>query len=399
MTSAKMKYKNKFAEEAFAKYTPSVFIVGSPLQLLCAIEAIREFKIETYYFVFTLDYEAPRNQQIFEMAEYYNLKSYDIHWLRIEPYRDVPNVIKSIGQKFARIFIGDYYMTYCHYLAEQYAKPNSIIIYVDDGMSSILCFNGLGKIHKPTNWRKRLNWYRNRIVGRSKLIKELERKQIYDSNCFFTLFSDIETKHFALYPNTFRHLLESSKLDGGKREDVVIIIGLAISVQADELLRIPEYEIESIVWNNLSEIKQSYPSTRIVYIPHGRDNNNNVPQFCSMLGIEYMRLNEPIESFMIKSDMNPLALYGFGSSALLTLHRFFSSAKAVNWKFVTTKKGSLDKIDKTIKKYYEKSGIIEKKILLKKGGGENTGKSQFIENILSLWELLRDKMTGYKYKK
>ena len=49
---------------AFQIGTSSVFIVGSPFQALCAIEAIRHFAIDNYEVLLTILKRSPRDDQV-----------------------------------------------------------------------------------------------------------------------------------------------------------------------------------------------------------------------------------------------------------------------------------------------------------------------------------------------
>ena len=58
---------------AFAKQIPSVFVISSPLQLLCDIEAIRVFEISDYKIVVNVRKNV-RFEQVRTILHYYGLK-------------------------------------------------------------------------------------------------------------------------------------------------------------------------------------------------------------------------------------------------------------------------------------------------------------------------------------
>ena len=59
---------------AFKEGVPSLFILTSPLQVICALEAINKFKIKDYQVVLVL-VDDVRNSQVFELC-----KQFGIHY-------------------------------------------------------------------------------------------------------------------------------------------------------------------------------------------------------------------------------------------------------------------------------------------------------------------------------
>ena len=68
----------KNEETVFSKHTPTAFIVVSPLQLLCAIEAESEFEIQDCVYVVVLRPNWPRNKQMLTMARSFKLNFVEV---------------------------------------------------------------------------------------------------------------------------------------------------------------------------------------------------------------------------------------------------------------------------------------------------------------------------------
>ena len=60
--------------DPFSMSTPSVFVVWSPFQILCAVSAIRQFAIKDYLLLVRLYKGDARNQQILNILNKYELR-------------------------------------------------------------------------------------------------------------------------------------------------------------------------------------------------------------------------------------------------------------------------------------------------------------------------------------
>lgn len=357
--------KKKSVENiAFSKYTPSAFFVRSPFQLLCAIEAIRDFSISEYRIVFVCNegFEK-RNNQMRSMAinmgveyDYYTSSQYSFERLA----SDIDS--SEIGEcnKYSRIFIGDYYILSMLELSIKYATKRAILLYMDDGNSSITLLQGIRRDDRPSNWQNYFQWYKN-VYKKEKskrldLYKKLERRGIVCSNCFYTIYSDIKSKKFILYPNKLNGLAEQFSEIKSKSK-MLYIVGPAIEAYAKQN-RIRIVDVESIMWNKLSELRLGYPDNEIVYIPHGRDENKYIMEFCQILNIEYKPIDEIIEYYLVKSYSAPYAVYGINSTALLNIKRIYPNAIVVNWFLDKKYNNSFYSFFRTVAVYYKKNGII-----------------------------------------
>ncbi len=356
-------HKNIKNRIEFAKVTPSCFLVMSPFQILCALEAIAEFDIHDFKFVYVMNSEfIQRNEQMRLMAHQMQFQ-YDEYDMKEISYNDF---IKSEGifsahkkGKYDRIFIGDYYATFLLMLSVLYASDSATLLYTDDGNSSISILQGKPRDNRPMGWKQQLTWYKNVYKVQQKERNEVQNRLceagVKCTNSFFTIYSDVKTKLFSIYPNHLCHL--SDRITTKQAENqVVIIVGAALSAYAAQN-RIEEIELEAITWKQLSNIRARHADMDIVYIPHGRDTNLNVPHFCDILHMSYQRIEEPIEYYLLKSGMQPKYIYGFNSTALLNLKRIFSAAQVSNWFIEKEYDNSYYKFFNEVRKYYEQNGI------------------------------------------
>lgn len=394
-----MSSHKKYVDKAFAKQLPSAFIVASPFQLLCAIEAIHEFEIEKYRIAFILERNSPRNQQMYAMAKKYGIE-YDVYWMGegLQDYNthtgDFANDEKNA---YARIFIGDYYPIMYNKYAAIYGQKGAVMQYMDDGNSTILFLKGVYKAPKPKNWRKRLSWYRNRIEEKRKIANDLEKRYgVHESNCFFTIYDNITSKKFHIYPNRLSYVQGLANQQSKIKNNTILIVGTIPQVIAEEVYHVPLSLIEAIHWQKFEEIRNKYPNDKIVYIPHNRDNNQIIPKFCSMLNIEYRIIDEPIEIYTLKSDIIPIAIYGFRSSALMVFNRMFPYVEITSWEIMHSSRGNEDRNHRVINEYYKGAGIKEEIIWLPKGSKIKQVGTGFCDNVKSILGLIIDKIAGKK---
>lgn len=337
---------------AFAKGIPSVFVVGSPFQVLCAVEAIREFEINEYEFIFVYSPTEQRNKQTLAMLNdlKINFKSLDVTKFRASRILLNRNlVLKGDGKRYKRAFIGDYYQVLYQSIALSYMENNGSMIYLDDGSSSISIFH---HIKRRKGWKPAcVDW----------LFQTIAKLRHIDCNSlFYTIFSDIKDPQFIKYPNQFSHLFTSNAQEETKLA-CILFVGTNISAFC-AVMGISETQFEHILTCKLKEIRAEYPTQKILYVPHGRDTNQNVAKICSQFEIEYKPLPICIEYYLYKKSIHLLAVYGFTSTALFNLRKMFPKIQIIN--YVIENKDSLYHIfyqDRAI--YYERNGI--KKVSVK----------------------------------
>lgn len=352
---------------AFSKGMPSAFIVGSPLQLLCAIEAEHEFEITIKKYVLILRPNWPRNEQVLSMAKSFNI-DYDVAYtddLTTEEIKTKSHFFADIETclKYDRVFIGEYYDYYMRAAAYKYSHKGTLLMYLDDGNASIAFLKGVSDVPRPRVLRKKIRWYISEKNRREKFVKpyiELYNAAgIINSNYYFTIFDSVKSKRFITYSNTFANLRKDME---HPRDDKSILIIGPIFERGIELYNIDEGEFEAIMWKKMVEVRKEHPHLPILFIPHGRDVNKHIPQFCKMLDVEYKKIPEAAEWFLMKSNIMPIAVYGQCSSALYTIKKIFPEARVVNW-FLYKKYDNPNFIVEQRKaKEYVKIGIEEDRI-------------------------------------
>lgn len=382
-----MKVNKKSTDRAFAKGSNTAFLLMSPFQLLCALEAIKTFDIKNYYleFVFVKEYEH-RNEQMILMAKQMQLDYAIIYTddISIDSlYQQNATIPSKASNLYNRVFIGDYNSKHLHVEAFRLAQHGGCILYLDDGSSTICILKGIFNNEDTNSWIGRIKAfkYKRKTNQLHHLIqKKMKKNGVELFDCFYTMYDKVSTTKYIIYPNNFNRL-RNTKQEITSEGGLVCIIGTAITEFSESVLREPDEVLESIIWEKLCKIKRKYSTCKIIYVPHPRDNNSVVPKFCKFLNIEYLKLNESVESFLLKSSCKIMAIWGFGSTALGVLRKLFRDTEIVN---VSISKGTTTKIYDIIYQYYSIIGIYLDEVKLIDSKRETNVLLNLIKNIKEL---------------
>lgn len=343
---------------AFAKHTPSLFLVSSPFQILCAREAIIEFEINDYLFIFVTSEQSPRFNQMCSTAALFNY-NYEV----INRHHKINDILwseRTNNVKFKRVFVGDYLAYSMRTLTTLFSERGATIVYLDDGTSVIpvlknICNTGpLWFRTWCTQIRRRKGFWKISLVQKC--------LGIHDDGCLFTMYQDIPTIGFSIYPNTFKHLLDNYILSPSDKK--ILIVGPVFS-QSSEELGIKEDALVSIFEDLLLSIKEKNIYCEITYIPHGRDTNKEIHKICNCHNVTYKKISYPIELYFIYEKYIPNQIYGLNSTALLNFKKMLPSLSVVNL-FVNNSQAPRYDFYKDVADYYENNGIKTKLINIEK---------------------------------
>lgn len=323
---------------AFSEKEPSLFIVQTPFQAMCAINAIRQLKIENYELSLHLHPNTEkRNKQTIELADMYGLR-YNVEKYKPIGFANLLGLLFKRRNRFNRVFLGThlYHDGYYHALEELKDKGNLILL--DDGVATLtLLKEGYNTKGKSTLF---MAFY--------KVIAAIHRIRI---NNVLTVYKDIANPQWNIAFNDIS-LLRQTRCS--RENSKIIFIG---TNNSGFITRrgVDEIGFKKALFNVLKEVKIAHTHDEILYIPHGRDKSNFAKDFCDELGIKYTPIDINVEIYLITSGIIPNAIYGFTSSALYNLKRIFpeSSIKNIVMKVLYDKSsGGFE-----ISKYYEQQGI------------------------------------------
>lgn len=302
-------------DTAFSKGTPSVFVIGSPFQALCAYEAIHEFEIKDYEVFVLFEDSDSRTEQLFASLDYFNL-IYTKHPFRKHAF--LRELLKfwdlfwnNGKQRFQRVFVGDFRSHTYMSLAFKNIKKNGSIIYLDDGNISIDYLKGL---YKYTIKEKVIKIFFQAIA----LLRRIHVDSLY-----YTIYSDISTKK-CVAKNSFHSLIRKNQT---AEQQGIFFIGTNPDAYcyAQEISTSQYFEL---LENQLSDFKRRYSQTSAYYVFHGRDKyKEKTIAILNKYDFIPLQLNEIVEMYFIRNNINPLAVTGFMSSALFTIKKICPVSK------------------------------------------------------------------------
>ena len=317
----------------------AAFLVASPFQALCAIEAISFFKVQKADF-----YILPEGVSSKMTFDFLLKQGYKGELMPSEGNSYLLKWIKKGHKKYDYIFIGDYFFGNVLY-TWLWTNRGAFIIYLDDGNST------LGLL--PPVQRNRFGAYesfKKRISCRVySFLKDLKRVH----RCFFSMF-ELEGRGFP-YPaikNNFE-VLKSGIHDTPMKG--VYIIGTNtrdLGIEKNSFIK----NLECIK----NYISQHDLQDSIYYCPHRRDENNYDKEL-KKLGMMIFTTQVSVEVDFVQQRLYPLYVFGFGSTAMLTLKLLYPKANIINF-IMHTNSRELDAEYRGLEKEYSRYGIPEVEI-------------------------------------
>lgn len=327
-------------KDPFSLHTPSVFVVSSPFQALCAVAAIRNLHIIDYKLIAVLANNV-RDRQMINYLISSNIKYSKFIPNNLRGIRQIIKIVIGINGKYERLFIGDLNSNYRHYIGYTYIRCGADLIYIDDGTAtlSFLC----GAQPKREYCIKRLI---------SKILAK--RKNVELRKSFYTIYGDIKNNHFNITMNDISILFNGCNYIESKKN--ILIIGTDISQYCNQL-QIDYGDFVSVLRDVFDGIRNKYPNEQIVYIPHGSDVSEYALKICKEYDADFHFLETMVELYYLSLPYLPVNIYGFGSTALLNIKRIAPQQNVVNLFVYKSINCPLFAKYKTISDYYKENGI------------------------------------------
>lgn len=316
-----------------------LFVIGSPFQALCAVEAIREFNIKNFSIICLEYWNDNRRTQVKNILDAYKL---EFEQKVLSRCTFVSFFLKSFFHKpkYDIAFVGDIYAYDFRILALSKISRNSQIIFMDDGNTTIDILNGISHL-------------RTRIFPIRLYLENIIRyvKNIPKEVSFYTIFDDIDTRNYKVFSNSLSHLdiFGNNKYN---KERIGYFLGTNPAGYR-QLYGISTEDYRCMVQNLLLEMKNIVGT--LIYVPHGRDYNDEMESFCLSNGIQYKKLGVCIEYYLLSISDNIFLVAGFTSTALFTIKKVFPNCDVRN--YILNKETSLSSEIKRVSDYYSKKGI------------------------------------------
>lgn len=303
----------------FEKGKPSLFVIGgSPFQALCAVEAIRDLEIDDYMLVVCLRHSMRNDQTlnilnrygiIYECIEQSNVLSF---WGRIK-------ILKYRRNKYKRVFVGDFRALQQYYCALRYASNKCTIVSLDDGSCNVSLLKGVYKLRVKSKIQILNYWYFDFVAKLRSITKD---------RYLYTIFCDIPNTKYLCFQNKFKNLQVVSDENDSNFDGVFFVGTNTLKFAEVLLLRIDSYY--QLMDDIFDKIKELHHNQKIVYIPHGADDDEYMKRLCIKNNFIYDRPDTLVELYMLNLKTPPKYVYGFTSTALFTIKKMFPNTEVIN---------------------------------------------------------------------
>ena len=308
----------------------NLFIVGTPLQLINAIEAINHFKLENNILVIVhRSLEANKNQ-IDEIRTLYKWeKIIDIKYSKHSSLLRYVQLVKDLKRDTYKYI----------FFPKLEVVPKIVIANVEKEKVFLLDDGGLTvSIYEKYIKPNKLNKYN---------LKELRfllfglKIKIRDKINLFTYFDLEPVNGIEVIKNNLTYL--KNKIKDAKRDDSIIyFLGQPISGLIDDA----SYR------SSLKSIIEKY-NKKLIYIPHRGESKEKI-EFLSELNNESFSIKDidmPVELFFLNNNIYPTHVISYYSTALATLSLIYEDS-IIN--YIKMPQNTKNKVvfDKSLRKYY-----------------------------------------------
>ncbi len=316
----------------------TLILVSSPLQALCAIEAIYRFNIKEFEIrIVGSQKHLTKNEGTYRLLEQLGFK-YEILYLR--NFWEIFKYAIMRKNRYGKAIIGNYIHTGFLLFAVLQMYRKGTIIYVDDGNSTFQII-----ADKILYFRFRDRVFRAISAGVQKM------KQIKNA-CFYTYF-DVKSDKWHIERNHFNYLVEKIK-ETNNSPCGIYLLGTNWQMLTSYLQGVTCVEILN---KTIQHVRRQFPGQEIWFCPHRVDRNNiEVNEYLKTESIQLFDTEISVEFDFILKQIQPKCVIGFGSSALYSLCMMFHVPEIYTVKLPFSNKELLDEYTR-IENDYKKNGI------------------------------------------
>lgn len=266
----------------------NLYIVESPLQLLCAYEAIQQFKKDHYLFLIRFTGRGQNDLHLLNCANFLNLdfESFTLRpdHFKVDCIKNIPLWLRLFTKSFDHVFLGSFYSNALK-LIKKLLNYNTLF-YLDDGAATL------------------------------RAQTEIKLKKIGKVN-WFTFFKLELVENQIVQEHNFEKVREYKRFDSNKYS---YFIGQPIEA-------IIGFSVEDYMLCVQSVAEKCTDSEPLLYIAHRVENDDFLQQIAAIPRVQVLRLDKPIEMhFIVDAKYAPKEIYSCYSTALVTLKTFFPMA-------------------------------------------------------------------------
>ena len=281
----------------------NLIIIGSPLQLINAVEAVHFFKLENIVLVITFNGLLSNNIQIEEQISSLRCEEIiKIYPSSVSKFLQYLKLIKYLQKyKFEKLFIGELGSAFRIILAN---IDKEKVFLLDDGTATIVDYERSIKINK-------INRYS---------LKELRfltfglKIKVKDKINLFTYYNLEKLPGFEVIKNNLEYMKKDFVLNNIDYDDTIFFFGQPSEIFSDKK------ELELYLY----KIVNKFSDKKIFYIPHRsqtKDEINNI--MLVNKNIKILEINMPVERYFLDNGIYPKYAISYISTALTTTKILF----------------------------------------------------------------------------
>lgn len=336
------KYNN--STDYFRDGIPSMFVVCSPLQAMCAISAIHDFNIVEYKVLLILD-EDVRNEQLFNLLNSYKIQ-FSVYYTYEHSWYGLYMPFRQNSPLYNRIFVGDIRNFNLLAAAFKNIANCSNIVFLDDGNDTISMLKGMEFVGS-TFMKKIKVWFIKKYFESIAYIRNIKYGKF-----LFTLY-DIPNKNYIMKKNDLSVFITPQK---NKSKQGIYIVGTNFDCYCCEGF-VTKEECQKQMDDLFYSLKKQFKDDIIYYIPHGRDTSIFPKALCIKHRVVYKKVDTTVELYLLGQIFAPLSIYGYTSSALINLKLMFPDTLIYDMVFDKPTKSFHGKEIALISSYYRTIGI------------------------------------------
>lgn len=283
----------------------NIFLVSSPLQLLCAIEAVYHFRLSDNHLIIVNRGTNENYSQLKAVYQLFNEVFDDIIALEgedrtltgwIKKFNHIDSVFKNT--KLNNAFIGDYHDGLSRHVVNSF-KLNDVLL-LDDGWATLLIDKKLNNNIKLTSYRDVIKYIASNFKYSYGVKKNIK---------YFTFFDE------KILPNSFHHNFENltKKIELKYLDSTLYFLGSP--VVEDGVFAKQRYI--DIVKKYLKRSDEK----NIYYLPHRREKKEKIELLIEDSETELLKTDIPIELYLLKNNIEPSKIASLYSTALYTLSK------------------------------------------------------------------------------
>ncbi|TCI95032.1 polysialyltransferase family glycosyltransferase [Tenacibaculum sp. M341] len=316
----------------------SIFFITKPLELLGAIEARNQLKLDNCLLIIksdkkddeTLNFLIEKSGNWNHIIRTKKKSSYGVSWIKL-----IKKLQKeSYDYLFSRAFpIASYFINNLRY--------NHLYL-LDDGHATV---NIADEFKKNKNLTNRFSLFKgkNKAGIKYSIVESIYKslnifiEKPVESIGFYTYYDLGNIPNVTVLKNNFSWFASLKTKDYKVQEDIVYIIGT--NVVAAKILSQKDYV------TTLKKIALHYKDKEIVYIPHGRETEERIAGIKSELNCEIRRNKFNVELDFALRNEQPKIVVGSISTALITLKKIYKEEIQISFFNFDNTKIAVDKIE------------------------------------------------------